>query len=326
VYSKIIVPLDASPIAEGILPYVRTLARSFQVPIELLHVITPDVVDSLSDPAHRRYAVDVEDDLRRHGLAYLRPVAASLPKTSRVECVVRIGDATEMITAEAKPGMLVAMATHGRSGVQRWLLGSVTEKVVHSVRSHLLLARGGHKAQFGETLLTSAVVPLDGSALAESILPSVAMLAKMMALRVILLRACSVPNAFYATKEYVPNMGEFIERVKADARAYLETKAVSLRAQGVTTELSTVLAEGDGAAEIIDFARETPNNLVAMSTHGRSGARRLLGSVTDRVVRHSWDPVLIVPPALALVEHSGRNYDGSENSLAAAGGSSRPAV
>ena len=322
-YSKIIVPLDGSPIAEGILPYVRTFARACNAPVELLHVITPDVVDALTDAAHQRYADDVESDLRRHGLAYLTPLAGTLPKPISVECVVRVGNAADAIAEEGKPGTLVAMATHGRSGVQRWLLGSVTEKVVHSVRSDLLLARGGRKTQLGEASLTSVLVPLDGSAVAETILPAVTALAKLMRLRVILFRACSVPNAFYAADEYVPNMGEFIERVKDDARAYLEAKAEFLQSQKVATEISTVLVEGDGAAEIIDFVRETPNNLVAMSTHGRSGVRRLLGSVTDRVVRHSWDPVLIVPPALTLVEASSRNDVGTLNSVAAAGESSR---
>ena len=55
----------------------------------------------------------------------------------------------------------------------------------------------------------------------------------------------------------------------------------------------------------------------------RSGIRRLLGSVTDRVVRNSWDPVLIMPPSLALAETAGRKLDGIKNSLAEAAGPGR---
>ena len=162
------------------------------------------------------------------------------------------------------------------------------------------------------------VVPLDGSALAEKILPWVVALAKMMRLEVVLIRAYSLPNAFYTTDEYVPNMWEFAERLKEEARTYLESRVESLKSQGLK-HVSSILVEGDGAAEIIDFARKTPENLIAMSTHGRSGIRRLLGSVTDRVVRNSWDPVLVMPPALALVESAGRKLDGAEDSMAAAG-------
>ncbi|MGN6733572.1 MAG: universal stress protein, partial [Candidatus Binatia bacterium] len=54
---------------------------------------------------------------------------------------------------------------------------------------------------------------------------------------------------------------------------------------------------GDAASEIIDFARRTDNNLVAMSTHGRSGVGRwLVGSIAEKVVQHSQDPVLLFRP------------------------------
>ena len=321
-YTKIIVPLDGSPIAEGMLPYARTFARACDAPVELLHVIAPETIEALADPAHRRFADDVETDMKRHGLSYLRPLAASMPDPSAVECKVRVGEPAEAIADEAEPGTLVMMATHGRSGVQRWLLGSVADKVLHMVRTHLLLARTGQNGKGKEAALKSIVVPLDGSPLAEKILPWVVELSKMMRLEVVLMRAYSIPNTFYATDEYMPNMWEFAERLKEESRSYLESKVESLKVQGVK-QISSVLIEGDGAAEIIDFARKTPENLIAMSTHGRSGIRRLLGSVTDRVVRNSWDPVLVMPPALALAEPAGRKLDGIEDSMAAAAGPGR---
>lgn len=323
-YTKIIVPLDGSAIAGGILPYVRTFARACHVPVELLHIITPEVLEVLSDPAHHRYADDVETDMKLHGLSYLRARAASLPEPTAVECVVRVGDPAEVIVDEAKPGTLVMMATHGRSGVQRWLLGSVADKVLHSVKTHLLLARTGEQSQGKEAVLKSVVVPLDGSALAEKILPWVVALSKVMDLEIILIRAHALPTTVYTADEYMPNYGQLIERLKEEASSYIDTKVEFLKRQGV--KATSVIVEGDGAAEIIDFARKTPDNLIAMSTHGRSGIRRLLGSVADRVVRNSWDPVLLMPPALALVESSGRKLNGAEDQMAAAGGSARPIV
>jgi nucleotide-binding universal stress UspA family protein len=77
---------------------------------------------------------------------------------------------------------------------------------------------------------------------------------------------------------------------------YLERKSQELRAQGLERVCSTV-SEGDPAAEIIDLALKTPDNLIAMSTYGRSGVGRwVLGSVAEKIVQHSRDPVLIVRP------------------------------
>ncbi len=316
-YSKIIVPLDGSSTAEGILPYVRTIAKASCAPVELLHAVTPEAIDALSDPAHRLYTDDVEADLKRRGLSYLRPLAASLPDPAGVECVVRVGEPADVIVDEAKPGTLVIMATHGRSGLQRWLLGSVADRVLHGLRTHLLLVRAGCRDAGKEAVLKNVVVPLDGSALAEKALPWVAALAKMMRLEVVLLRAHSVPDVFYSSDEYVPKMWEFIERVKEEASSYLRKIADGMQRNGIE-RVSLLTVEGDAAAEIIDYARKTPENLIAMSTHGRSGIRRLLGSVTDRVVRHSWDPVLVIPPALALEDSADKKIHRLEEAATSA--------
>lgn len=82
-----------------------------------------------------------------------------------------------------------------------------------------------------------------------------------------------------------------------EAKTYLEGKTQQLRAEGLDRVISTAI-EGDRAGEIIDLACKTPNNLIAMSSHGRSGVGRwVLGSVTERVIHHSRDPVLVIRPA-----------------------------
>lgn len=282
------------------MPYARAIAKAFKASVELLHAIDPETISTFSDPAHGRYADSVEADMNRHGLAYLKPLCASLPDPAVAQCSVRVGEPADVIVerASAEANTLIAMATYGRSGVQRWLLGSVADKVLQAARSHLLLARTAEQTNGKEAALKSVVVPLDGSALAERMLPSVVALAKTMNLEVTLIRAYALPNALYATDENIPNLLEFADRLKEEAKSYLETKVQQLRREGLS-RISYVLLEGDGAAEIIDFARKTPENLIAMCTHGRSGIRRVLGSVTDRVVRNSWDPVLVMPPAAA---------------------------
>ena len=188
---------------------------------------------------------------------------------------------------------LIVMATHGRSGIQRWVLGSVADKVLHGSTNHLFLIRANDQAKAGgEAPLKKVIVPLDGSPLAETVLPYVVDLAKKMRLEVVLVRAYALPTS--TADEYQTYTDELIGLIEAEARDYLAEKIKEAKAKGLEN-VSSVVNVGYGAEEIITLARNTPDNFIAMSTHGRSGVKRfVLGSVTDRVVRHSGDPVLII--------------------------------
>ena len=189
------------------------------------------------------------------------------------------------------------MATRGRSGIHRWLMGSVAEKVLRGATNPLLLVRGDEEGKSdGVATLKSIVVPLDGSKLAEIALPRAVDLAKKLGLEIVLTRAYQIPLSNYGVADaaYIPNPNALMNVVKEEAGAYLETKVNELRQNGVE-KVSSILLLGSGADEIIDLARTTPDNLIAMCTHGRSGVKRwALGSVTEKVVRHSGDPVLVV--------------------------------
>lgn len=296
-YTKILVPLDGSQLSEGVLPYARFFAKALKIPVELLQVIEPDVVSAFSDPEHGRYVDTVEAAMKSSSLDYLEPVAGSFPDPSDVHCSVAIGNPAEMIIERgaAQTGALVAMATHGRSGIRRWLLGSIAEKVLRAATNHLLLVRPtDQKGTTGLARLEKVVVPLDGSPLAERVLAPVAVLSKKLDLEVILMRIQSLFQRAYAADEYVADMGRLTRQIQEEARSYLEQRVEQLQAEGLG-RVSYLLLEGDAAGEIVDMARRTPANLVAMCTHGRSGVGRwVLGSVTERVVRHSGDPVLVV--------------------------------
>jgi len=138
---------------------------------------------------------------------------------------------------------------------------------------------------------------LDGSKLAERVLPRAMELAKKLSLEIVLTRAYQIPlSAAYAGAEvaYIPNQDALLNLVREEAGAYLEEKVNELHQNGVE-KVSHILLVGSGADEIIELARSTPDNLIAMCTHGRSGVKRwALGSVTEKVVRHSGDPVLVV--------------------------------
>jgi len=145
--------------------------------------------------------------------------------------------------------------------------------------------------------LKTVLVPLDGSPLAEFALPYVAAMAKEMKLEVVLVRAYSVPTEDHllgGEEGYFADFEQLVATLKEDVKDYLDKRAQQLRVEGVE-RVSHKLLVGEAAGKIIDLARVTPDNLVAMCTHGRSGVGRwVLGSVTDRVIRHSGDPVLVI--------------------------------
>jgi nucleotide-binding universal stress UspA family protein len=299
-YDRIIVPLDGSKPSESILPCARFLARTLQAKVELLHAVDPEVVAAFVNPARERYIDTVETGLRCAAFDYLRPLAKTFPDSSRVECSVEIGKAAETILRQAgeDKDALIAMATHGLSGVRRWLLGNVAEKVLHMTSNPLLLVRPGEKIAAVESAgLRTVIVPLDGSGLAERVLPHVVYLAKKIDLEVVLLRIYELPlSAYYVGEDQypLPDLRQLTREVREEAEGYLNAKIDQLKSQGLT-RVSSLLLEGHAAEKIIETAQQTGDNLLALCTHGRSGFRRLmLGTVTGRVVRYSGDPVLVI--------------------------------
>lgn len=299
-YSKILVPLDGSQTAEKVLPYARYLAGKFKVPVELLAVV--DIADIASHMASEkaRFLDTIIEDAVRHCTSYLRAVATTFADTV-VACSVEKGKAEDTIIEKAATdkAMLITMATHGRSGLNRFLLGSVAEKVLRGTVNPLLLIRATAEAKpAGEAVLKSIIVPLDGSVLAESVLPMVADMAKKLNLEVELFRAYHIPYNVYAGDEgfYAGNYDELLTGVRDEAVEYLDKKAAELKRLGVE-KVTCVTKEGFAGDEIIALGRKTADNLIAMCSHGRSGVKRwVLGSVAETVVRHSGDPVLISRP------------------------------
>jgi nucleotide-binding universal stress UspA family protein len=237
----------------------------------------------------------------RSSMDYLKGIAKTFPGLT-VNYAVEKGRAADSIidTAAEDKGTLITMATHGRSGINRWVLGSVAEKVLRATNNPLLLVRATEQPTAGEQArLTSVIVPLDGSELAESVLPAVTELAKKLDLEIILFRAFNIPYSIYAGADgyYAINFDQLIAEIKDEATSYLERKAEEVKRSGVEN-VSFLVKEGLSADQIISLGRETPDNLIAMCTHGRSGVKRwVLGSVTETVVRHCGDPVLVIRAA-----------------------------
>ena len=295
-YRKLLVPLDGSKTAEKVLPYARYLAGKFKMAVELLAVIDIAEMATHVSAEKVRHLDTMIDDGVRSSTTYLKGVATTFPALD-VSCTVEKGSAEETIIskAEGDGATLIAMATHGRSGVNRFLLGSVAEKVLRGSANPLLLVRATDAAP-ATAAFKSVIVPLDGSELAESVLPVVATLAKELDLEVVLFRAYHIPYSAYAADDggYVVNYDELIAGVREEATEYLNKKVGEIKNLGVA-KVAAVIKEGFSGDEIIALGRKTPDAVIAMCSHGRSGIKRwVLGSVTENVVRHSDDPVLVL--------------------------------
>ena len=285
-FSRISVPLDGSRLAEQILPFARFFAVPLNLPVDLFTVIESASNHPSWSPARARgYLEGVREKYFSSGVS--------------TNFHVETGEAATVIIEHYRndPHCLIAMATHGMSGLRRWLMGSVTSKVVQHAANPLLIIRPTEKADpVIPASLRTIIVPLDGSALAEKALPTVIGLAKPLKLEVQLVRAYTPAAETYIIADGViaQSTAQFNENIKSEAETYLDGKVQALRAEGLDNVISTAVL-GDAATEIIDFAIRTENNLVAMSTHGRSGVGRwLLGSVAEKVVQHSQDPVLLI--------------------------------
>jgi nucleotide-binding universal stress UspA family protein len=293
-----LIPLDGSKTAEKVLPYARALGGMLKIPVELLAVLDIGEMATHITASKARFLDTMVEEAERSSVAYLKTVAARATGVN-IKWTVAKGSPEEVIIekAAADKTTLIAMATHGRSGLNRWMLGSVTEKVLRGCENPLLLVRASEEVKAEDKVaLKSVIVPLDGSELAESVLPSVVALAKAMNLEVILFRAYNIPYSVYSgTDGYSAiNFEELIAGVRDEAVEYLEKKTEEVKKLGIA-KVSQVAKEGFSADEIIAFGRATPDNLIAMCSHGRSGVKRwVLGSVTETVVRHSGEPVLVV--------------------------------
>jgi nucleotide-binding universal stress UspA family protein len=199
---------------------------------------------------------------------------------------------------------LIAMATHGRSGIGRWVYGSVADKVLHGASVPVLLVRARPAATAGAVPPRRILLPLDGSELAEQALPLALALAERAGAELIL--AQSIASAAMALANpygYGVGAAELLEHVQAGAQAYLEDVGQRL-ADGRLTVRTEVRLE-PAAEAILDVASEKQADLIVMSTHGRSGVGRwVLGSVADRVLRGTTVPVLLVRSGLPITDET----------------------
>jgi len=287
--TRILVPLDGSDLAESALPYAEQIATKTGAEVLLLTSVYQDdswaghavQVDHKWAPLIQTYLESKGGELRAKGITATNDIAS--------------GPAAEAILARVADENvdLIAMSTHGRSGVTRWVLGSVADKVLHATHCPTLLVRptplspGTTKAPpIGKIL-----VPLDGSEHSLAVLPFVEDLARALDASLVLLHVVSLPAT---GAQFIPT-GDFLNQQLDWAGQFLARIVKEVQGRGLRA--SQVVVVGLGASEIVQAAHGEEADLIALSTHGHSGlARWVMGSVADGVVRRTTLPCLVVRP------------------------------
>lgn len=260
-FRKILVPLDGSELAEKVLPFVQGLASNFASEIHLVFVS------------------EASEEWGRVIDSYLKGLASRLGASeTKVRWAVLFGRPAEELLDYCVTHRvdLIAMASHGRSGISRWAVGSVTDKIVRGAAVPVLVCPAGSSPEKAGAarLLRRLLLPLDGSKLAEGAIPVVTQLAQKLGAEVVLLSVVEQVNQEDKAQKYLARICKRFQRKKI--KATIEVKA------------------GVPAQQILESAGANDVDLVALSTHGRGGVSRwLLGSVADKLVRTAPCAVLL---------------------------------
>ena len=293
-FRSAIVPVDGSPMAERAVPWALMAAAGGAVELMHVHVSpAPLVVEGVvvADPK-------LDETLRAQEAEYLTTLteraAAAAPgvvvTTENVDTDDALSEAVATAVAD-RGAELVVMSTHGRGAWTRFLLGSVTDETVRYSPVPVLVVRSDEDGEAPVDLtvhpvVKNVIVTLDGSDLAEKIVPTAARLAKALSVPVTLLAV--VDSAEHADSAFGP-AGE-------KAETYLGRIAAKVTADHAVTP-TRLVRPGSPVDVIAATSAEVGGGIVALATHGRAGLSRLFhGSVADDVIRTAAGPVLVFHP------------------------------
>ena len=291
----ILVPLDGSELAEAAVPYASGLARGLNAPIVL--VTAWEGTDSELGAEFPSMALEIEQKARMRFTDYFDGVKKRL-HGQNVETMIRSGEAAQEIlhAIEETRARLLVIATHGRSGISRWVYGSTAGHLLRESPVPVL-AVGPHtlKKAAKDVALKHIMTPLDGSDVGEEALPVARQLAQKLDARLSLVRVVewAVQAYPYALPDqYAPQVDEELD---AGAKAYLKRKQEELK----DVQSDAFVVRGAVADGLIEFEEKESVDLTVMTTHAREGlARLVLGSVADRMLQGPV-PVLMVRPEIA---------------------------
>lgn len=310
----VLLPLDGSPLAERAIPYALDLADRSGAPLALVSVISravaPRFVDHLGE-----IEAEIHEAAQQRADTYLRAVAARLSAAPgrRVHTRVLVGPVADALVSVADElrARIMVLTTHGRGPARRAWLGSVTDALLRRTPVPLLVIRPpeaepgaalpdeGASAGGGELPdppLRRIVLPVDGSDESKAAIPAALEWFGVSGRHFALLRI--FPHHLPVWGSYLPDVARENERRKAgylEAEEQIQELRRELESAGAAAE-SFLVEGGEPAEDLLSWSAGWEADAIAMTTRGRSGARRLfLGSVADKMIRGSRLPILVVP-------------------------------
>ncbi len=292
-YDKILVPLDGSELAEVSLPYAEELAARLGSHITLIYLSRSE-----KDPSFSRRK-EYLDKVLGSTKGEMDKLLEKPGEETKIGSAVLVGHAAEEIVkyADKEDMGLIVIATHGRSGIKQWAMGSVASKIITATRRPVMLIRAKEASPDIRKMGTikRLLLPMDGSKESESILPHALEIASNFKPEVVMFQAISLAYPTYTADAfaYVTYSDQQMDAMKASALDYLEKVGSSFREKGI--EVKSDVRFGSTADEVINYADEIGADFVAMTTHGRSGIGRwLFGSTTVRVMKGGNTNLLLV--------------------------------
>jgi nucleotide-binding universal stress UspA family protein len=294
--TRILCPVDFSEFSRQAVKYAATLARWYDARLTLFHAYRVVPLAPLAPELTTAFtmAPDYVDGLRRELECFARSAAVD---RERVDLALTEGDPSHEIVKRAREDgiSLVVLGTHGRSGVERLLLGSVTERVLHRAACPVLAvpprAPEPHGAVFSRILCG-----LDFSACSLHALEFALSIAEeanaVLTLAHVFETDASMP-ADWRTSLQPPAVREALIALEAERRARLAQSVPQNLDEACTVD--TVMACGPAARELLRLAESRRSDLIVLGVRGRNAADLLFfGSTTNKVVRQAACPVLVV--------------------------------
>jgi nucleotide-binding universal stress UspA family protein len=285
-YKKILVTLDGSEVAEAAIPYARLIAKTLDSELLLVTICAPKC----------------DDRFKRFCQAYLDLKVTELkPHAIKTSSAVIHGNIAEkIIEFSLKNGIdLLVVASRGYSGFKRFTMGSVTRQIIHRSYIPTIIVKPTY-IETKKAKLKKILVPLDGSMFSEKSVLYIDELAKRNGAEIILLTISRPPEIRSDRPAAIkPTWEEYRDAVLKEAELqgikYLDRVKIGLQEKGVKVKLRFLF--GEVVENILKVAEDEQVDLIAMATHGRTGADRwFYGTITGKIVDDSPRPVLIIHP------------------------------
>jgi nucleotide-binding universal stress UspA family protein len=306
-FQNILVPLDGSELAECALTYVESIVAGGKVKkVILVRVVEPvhlpgymgsDSGDLFTEKDAKEAEKKIEAAAQGEAKSYLDELVDRLQFDNvTVQKDVIGGKTAESLIdyAEKHKIDLIALATHGRSGISRWMMGSTASRVLRLSKVPILMIRASDHDNTCEPpgAIKKILLPLDGSRAGDAAIPHAKSLANSLNAELVLIHVleegaiAEMPSAAMMERKDI---------LKTSMSNYLNKKMESFKEEGLQASVMIEGGFGSAANHIIDFAEANDVGLIAMSTHGRSGIGRwIFGSVTDKVLHAGHTALLVV--------------------------------